>query len=45
MILRRRHISSAMFYRTPVHWTAICILAAASLAFGARVTLGYFGVV
>ena len=28
MILRRRHISSAMFYRAPVQWTAIFLLAA-----------------
>ncbi len=35
-----------MFYRTPDQWTAIFVLAAASLAFwGARFPLGYFGVV
>ena len=35
----------AMFYRTPVQWTAIFVLAAASLAFWARFALGYFGAV
>ena len=36
---------AAMFSRTPVTWTAIFVLAAASLALWARLALGMFGAV
>ncbi len=35
----------AMFTRPPLQWTAIFVLAVASLAFWARFALGLFGVV
>ena len=36
---------AAIFSRTPVPWSAVFVLAAASLAFWARFALGLFGAV